>query len=76
MSIHSLSQFRDVSERHTGECLLTARNHNGTDIIIIFVFGQGIVELLEQRAGKGIESLGAVQCDYTDISNQCGFFFF
>lgn len=49
---------------HTSERFLTPCDYDGPNILILIVFGEGIVDLFEERAGKGIEGFRAVQCDY------------
>lgn len=51
-------------EGHTGKGLLATGDNYGSDVLVCFVFVQGIVELSNEGGGEGIEGLGTVQSDW------------
>jgi hypothetical protein len=48
---------------HTSKSLLTAGDDDGADVLVLVILGQDLVQLPEERAGKGIESFRAVEGD-------------
>lgn len=45
----------------TGESFLATGNNDSTDILVLVVFAQGIIQLYEKRAAKRIQGLGSVE---------------
>lgn len=47
-------------KRHTGKGLLATGDNNGSDVLVCFIFVQGIIEFGNEGGGEGIEGLGTV----------------
>lgn len=52
----------------TGKCLLAAGDNNCSNVLVLVILGEGVVQLIKQLAREGIEGLGAVESDCSDIS--------